>query len=888
MMRRITWAAIANFLVAFILSGGCSDNAETTSDGGVVNTNCAPGLKPMGPACVPIFDECQDDEVPMLGGGCKRVGVRECLNGWGIAGPPDWKCKPIGPPRTCLKGWEKVAGGWCEPILPKTKCPAGTMEKIGYRTCQPIGDCGTGTWGKIKATASTLFVDQSYQGGSEDGSQARPYTSISAALAQAAAGSHIAVAAGTYKECLEIQRKVTLEGRCAQLVTIVGTTKTLPAVGFLWWASGAVLRGVTVTGVTGGLWISGVSVSAERVSVRKCEGRGIDVIDGGALALYDSLVAENREAGVVLFSSKMSLERSVVRDTRETASTGDWGTGIYAGHDAGKGGPSEVTLRDCLVAGNRSTGLLVNSSKATLDRSVIRDTRETASNKGFGTGIQASLDSGQSAPSEVTLRDCMVIKNRGHGILVASSKATLDRTVVRDTRPWASNQHGGSGILALAFSEQSSASEITVHRSLVSRNREAGIVVFSSKATVDASVIRDTLGQASDGRFGVGIQAVVQPKSTSPSELTLRDSLVAANRTIGLYVDSSRATMDRTVIIGTREQSSDKTLGTGIQAMVQLGQTLPADLTLRDSLVAANRVSGIFLASSNATLLRTVVRDTLEQVSDHYGGSGIEVVIKPKQKRPSSLIMLDSVVLRNRATGIGLFSSSATVDRTVVRGTRERVVDAKFGTGIAVQVQPEYSGPSQLTLRESLVADNREVGVVLANSKAIVERCVVRNTLGRATDLTHGIGIAAGNRSWGSSRSELTIQDTLVSGSRDTGIKLLGAKGRLTRCAISDTGGDGKGQFGDGVAVGEKATLMVEDTLVERSLRAGFLFDDSGGSINRCLIRRNVFAIDLENGAKPTIGDDNQIVENQLNHVTIGRGLKTAPLPDLPDLPGSP
>jgi len=51
---------------------------------------------------------------------------------------------------TCLPGWTRGKGGWCEPILPKGPCAKGTMEVIGEVACQPMGDCGSGTWGKIK------------------------------------------------------------------------------------------------------------------------------------------------------------------------------------------------------------------------------------------------------------------------------------------------------------------------------------------------------------------------------------------------------------------------------------------------------------------------------------------------------------------------------------------------------------------------------------------------------------------------------------------------------------------------------------------------------------------------------------------------------------------
>ena len=71
---------------------------------------------------------------------------------------------------------------------------------------------------------------------------------------------------------------------------------------------------------------------------------------------------------------------------------------------------------------------------------------------------------------------------------------------------------------------------------------------------------------------------------------------------------------------------------------------------------------------------------------------------------------------------------------------------------------------------------------------------------------------------------------------------------------------------------------------MERNLRAGFLFDDAGGSIHGSLIRQNVFPIDLEGGASPFIGDDNQMFNNQINHVTLGQGLEAAPIPSVPNL----
>jgi len=109
---------------------------------------CTADIGPDAGPCTPLLDHCAPGQIPLPGGGCKRIGVERCDGG--LRGPPDWTCKPIGPPAKCLSGWERVERGWCEPILPDTSCPEGKMEVIGKRTCQPVGDCGSGTWGKLR------------------------------------------------------------------------------------------------------------------------------------------------------------------------------------------------------------------------------------------------------------------------------------------------------------------------------------------------------------------------------------------------------------------------------------------------------------------------------------------------------------------------------------------------------------------------------------------------------------------------------------------------------------------------------------------------------------------------------------------------------------------
>ena len=885
MTRWITRIAVAIPLLALVFSSGCADDAETTPDSGT-NNNCAPGLKPMGPACVPIFDECKDDEVPMLGGGCKRVGVKECLDGWGLMGPPDWKCKPIGPPRTCWKGWEKVAGGWCEPILPKNPCPAGTMEKIGYSTCQPIGDCGSDTWGNIKTTASTIYVDQGHKGTGGKGTKAEPFKTIGEAVNKATAGDHIAVAAGKYVEQIIIHRKVTLEGRCSQLVTINGG-KANPTLEFKNWANESLMRGVTITGNGTGLWITGVDILLDRVAVRGCAWRGIEMDSEGVLTIRDSLVAGNRDFGIIVFNSKVVMDRSVVRDTRGRTSDERFGVGIQVTTNAGFSNPSGITMRDSIVSENRYIGVLLSNAKATLERTIVRETHEQTVDNGFGFGIQATTYAGLFAQSEIILRDSVVVGNRAVGILLESSKATLERTVVRNTREQASDKSHGTGIQASVGYGQTSPSELTLRNSLVMGNRIGGILLESSNASLERTVVRDNLEQLSDKMFGTGIQASISRGQSRASVLTARDSLVAGNTSFGILLQSSTATLERIVVRDTREQVLGARGGTGIDAMIQEGQTLPSKLTIRDAFLSGNKLVGIYLHSSNAIIERSVIRETRWSGTHYSSGLGIVAEIQSKRSLPSVLIVRDSLIARNHICGVQVQSSKATLERTSVKDTIGHVMNGEDGIGVQAVIQPGYFRQPDLTVRESLVANNRSVGMSLLSSKVIMERTVVRDTREQSSDGRFGTGIEASIQPDQSLPTELTIRDSLIMRNHQVGIAFVLSRGKIMRSAVIDTLPNSNGEYGDGIAAGYGAVLVVEDATVDHNARVGVLFIDSGGSVHRSLIRGNVFAIDLEDGASPLIGDDNQIVDNQINHVTIGQGLKPPPVPSVPNIGGT-
>ena len=59
------------------------------------------------------------------------------------------------------EGWKPIADEAVRSALVNLEakpCPAGTMEQLGFTDCQPIGDCGEGSWGGIEDDGSTSLM----------------------------------------------------------------------------------------------------------------------------------------------------------------------------------------------------------------------------------------------------------------------------------------------------------------------------------------------------------------------------------------------------------------------------------------------------------------------------------------------------------------------------------------------------------------------------------------------------------------------------------------------------------------------------------------------------------------------------------------------------------
>jgi hypothetical protein len=784
---------------------------------------CPPGLEPYKTACVPVFDTCAENEVPLLGGGCKRVGVEACDGG--LKGPPDWTCTPIGPPTTCPTGWSTVAGGWCEPTVPAGPCPAGSMKVIGKTSCQPVGDCGSGTWGAIKTGASTIFVDQAYTGSDSDGSQAKPYTTITQALQQAASGAQIAVAAGDYAEEVSISKQVTIEGRCAEKVKIKGQGYAAVSVT----GASVELRGLTVTGASSGIYASGATLLGVHLAVSGCGNWGILANLGTKLTLQDALVQGNTSTGIWLVDGEATLERVDLRQTAPDPNSLQDGQGLYVSADKAL---TQVTVRDSVIQENTSQGIELIGAKAVVDGCLISDNKSRPKDGTFGEGIFAMTGS-SGQPAALDLRSSVVANNNSNGVFANSSQVKISNTVVRDTQP----DNAGNEGMGIWINVGGS---LELQDSLLYKNRGVGVYLSGADGTIAHTLVRGTLPLKTPMPVlkdlqGAGIASVAEAEAEL-ANLDLTDCLVEDNAIVGIGLINTNGTIQRTLVRNTVPNAITKTFGVGILSGPSSAKT--PTLALEDCALTDNHYAALFLYETDTTIARTVVRDTEPAATGGKFGHG---VLSYGMLKNAELSLEESVVAYNAGTEVFLLSTNGVLDQVLVVDSPDQAPEAyHVSTGVVAfpVLTALLSGEAPtLTVRRSLVANHQMVGVQLSAVEATVEQSAIRNTLTTASGAEFGDGLS---------------------------VEVLKEVPKVA------------------------ASLTVTDSLVEKSARAGLLARGAGGSVSRSVFREGVFPIALEQGAPLKPGPDNVYELNEENTVSYAKGLTPAPLPTTPSPPGLP
>ncbi|MBW2453213.1 MAG: right-handed parallel beta-helix repeat-containing protein [Deltaproteobacteria bacterium] len=354
-------------------------------------------------------------------------------------------------------------------------------------------------------------------------------------------------------------------------------------------------------------------------------------------------------------------------------------------------------IHDIAVTGGALGIVAYGVSEVTFDRLWVHDTA--------GRGVDVEAVGGAT---DFALTRSLVERASEVGVFVFGAEGAVDASEVRDTQP-SMTQEGGSGIMIERIDGPFVRSNATVTGSVVERSHGGGIIVIGSDATIEGTLVRDTQPQALDGTSGRGI--LIQGEADGErSVATLRGVVVAGSHQNGVYVWGSDAFIEHSVVRDSLPQQATQQLGRGISFEQRPETEQRAAGAVIASLIERNLDVGLFVAGSDVTVERTLVRD---MGPDTFGKSGrcVAVRYRPETASPGSLHLRSSVLQGCHDVGLHVYGSTATIESTVIADVAPRQSDHSFGDGLVLF--PGADLPAHATVTDSWIERAARAGVAV-------------------------------------------------------------------------------------------------------------------------------------------------------------------------------
>ncbi|MFH2005402.1 MAG: right-handed parallel beta-helix repeat-containing protein [bacterium] len=286
----------------------------------------------------------------------------------------------------------------------------------------------------------------------------------------------------------------------------------------------------------------------------------------------------------------------------------------------------------------------------------------------------------------------------------------------------------------------SGGAEVDLHRVKVTGCAQAGIYSEASALTLNETVVRDTVGQQSDGRFGRGINAGCS-SAGSCGRLEVTRSLLEGNRDSGVGTFGVAATLTDTVVRTTQPQQSDSTGGMGVAAWCHSSGPC-GSLNLSGCVIAENRGAGILASGVETAVTDTVVRDTRSLVAGSEG-RGVNADCSPSGTC-AALDVSDSVIRGNRDGGIVAYGVPLTVVGTIVRDTGTNATGGtagQYGHAIYALCDDTLGACGSFQVVNSLLDTSACTGLAVKGLSGFVSASAIRNVSPQPADGSFGFGI---------------------------------------------------------------------------------------------------------------------------------------------------
>lgn len=805
--------------------------------------------------CRPLFEDCGSDEIPILGGGCKAVGVTEAqleldepyfdecpprllaLLGGGCAtvGPQgcektwnpdsDESCE-TGENSPCPDGW--VPGEedlFCQPHY-ALDCPDGHLPALGGG-CQAVIDfstCPAGPFPDPPDNATQiLFVDAASTCTTGCGSAGAPYPSLQQAVASAAPDSAVLIAAGTYTQGLAIDKPLTIRGVCADKVFISGSVPVSDPDG-----DSPPAASIVVQPGSGNVTLSHMTVSHTAAGLAAVGPEGLNDIK-----LHLSNLAFSKNAGVALYLKGLSVEGVGiwVHEVLPSTVASFEGRGIMVRDGA------SLSLSQSLIEKAHYFSVDVTGDNITVQihHSTVRN---TLSGDGFllGAGINVN---GNQATTKVNIKQSLLESNASAQVRVQSGELRLGQCLVRNGATEATGERG-YGLVA------SSKGRITAEETVIANHKLAGVLAVedSNPEFPKIHLDRCAVVETKEGLYGtwediggVGINV------NSGGTVLAQGTLVWDSRSTGALCSDTGSTLAlRGSLVGhTLPEVGTGAAGMGVQ--IQIGCTG----LIEDTVIESNTYGGLVCvdtgpgtSGTEATVLRSTIRGA-DPESEWWPERGIEALDGGQVKLADSLVeKTGEIAFMCNASGTG--KAPVSILNSVLRHTLSDQNGAA-GHGLYAMAQ------CNVMMVDCLLDGNSEAAIQLLqdDTSAQLVGIIVRNTVkSEAYGLAMALDISTG-ASATVERSLIEENDVLGIGVEVTDITGIDSDKPASLAVISSIirkqrsflGPDGGQHAGRGIEVQRGGQATVDSSLLDENSGVGILVGhpDSALAVEDSIIR---------------------------------------------------
>lgn len=686
------------------------------------------------------------------------------------------------------------------PATAAPPCPSG--EILDGEICV-AARCARGPWGELERDEDTLHV-AAWGDSAGDGSEDRPLRQIAPAVDLAVEGgrSAIVVAAGEYDGHLVFGPEtagLSLRGRCSELVILQGVDRQRQAISLSsradLRASGLTMRGasqgvIVWGGITGTTAFDGEDLVVEAclsngfgtdgnaarltlrdVAVRSCPADELGDafglwIDGGR-AVVSGLEIDGIE-GVGVFASGPTTELELSDATIARVAPAERGTGGMA--LAVLGGATVTATRTSLfdLVG---AGVLVEGAHSRLDAVQLSVERVQPAGGGLGRGV-AVQEGGSLTVDGLLIRDVQ------HSGLEGSGGAWLDVSdaTIEDVRA-EEDAEGGVGITLWG------GAALVGDGIQITRPVLGGLFVEDDTTTADVAdlVVRDVIPS------GLGLAHAVQ--ISGGASLVARDLLIEDSPDSGVgLLGGSSAVLERPTVRNLRPGPNPDS---GAACFVAQGE---GTILLATDLVAEG-CAGLGLASFTGARFEVrggLVSDPREGLGS--AGRGVSV------QDGATLVAEDLQVEGHREIGILLSGGSTLQFERVAVGSPS--ADAATVGGLGIQL----GEGSSMVGSDLLLDGNRAVGLQVSASTASVDGLTAIGTR-RPTEFEAAMGLAVNDGGvLIAQRVRIEDNDTLGVVVVDPGSRV-----ELSDGAIRSSNPASDGSFGMGLQVFDDGTAVLQD-----------------------------------------------------------------------------